>query len=1029
MIKLNTKLPNKLFHIADVHIRNLKRYEEYTKVFERLYKDVEESSKREFTGTIIVGDLVHDKLRITNELIIFTQEFLTKLAEFGPVFVSVGNHDYNENNLDRVLTLDSIIPKLDNVHYIRENDIYEFEDSNIVINNWDIRSKKKDYLRESIKDKEHIILYHGPVDGLTNDDNFVFRNKNYLQVNDFLLSKPKAVLLGDIHKRNVLHENPPIVMVGSTIQQHIRERIKGHGYCLWNTDDWTYEFKDLYNEHIFIILDVLDGVLIEDDKLTKDRILNIRLDIYNTSVHDINLIKDKLHKDYQIETLVENKVNIINSNVVINGTNTLSEESQIQMIKDYMIHYKEEDINNVVDMYKQLSSKLNIKSFTSSKIKLKKLEFHNLFIFGSKPVIIDFSQFDKSIVSITGVNGSGKTSIMSGLSYALFADSDKSSKPADVMNTSFDDYKTNVEFFIDNEEYRITREGERGYKGMVKEFVNFDNITKDISLNGVDRRETNKIIKEYIGDFDLFDLTTISTQNSNNKFINKSSKNMREVLSKILGFDVFEPLEKESYNLQKRSKDIYNLKLSELSNIKIKEITKELGLRNKLTKGLDKDIKNINEIITNQRIERDKLLTKTLNIKTYSEDYQDNLYRNISSYKKTIKNLESKLIINDTEIDNLLIRKNDLLDFYEDYDHSLNLIYKVEIDIEEYNKKIKHQKQLMKSIKSNFDTLKKNYDPECVCSNRKGIVEDIKKATDNYNEEAEIGKSLTNELNKSIEIFNNNRKIIEDNKTIKGVNIDIETLTSNNDKDTLKLEKTRTLLNNSETNLKDYINNKINIDKEKENKEDISKIDNEIKLSLDTQAAINSKIYNNNSSIISYNNTIERHDNLKLDLTKYSKDLKIYTDLRNVVSKDGLGLYMIKHKIKDLTEKINEIINHITTDFTIDILVDDNIDILKVDKYGIKSSMMLASTSQQFITSLGLRIVLSEFGYIPTYSTLLIDEGFSSLDEHSRYKVEEFMKILLKNYDNLLFISHDVELSNFADFNINTKNSPLGSYI
>ncbi len=51
-----------IIHIADVHIRNLKRHEEYRSVFEKVY-DVCRKKVEENKNTIIylAGDIVHAK--------------------------------------------------------------------------------------------------------------------------------------------------------------------------------------------------------------------------------------------------------------------------------------------------------------------------------------------------------------------------------------------------------------------------------------------------------------------------------------------------------------------------------------------------------------------------------------------------------------------------------------------------------------------------------------------------------------------------------------------------------------------------------------------------------------------------------------------------------------------------------------------------------------------------------------------------------------------------------------------------------
>ena len=48
----------KIYHIGDVHIRNLKRHKEYREVFSRLY-DYISTTKTEDSIIVLCGDIVH----------------------------------------------------------------------------------------------------------------------------------------------------------------------------------------------------------------------------------------------------------------------------------------------------------------------------------------------------------------------------------------------------------------------------------------------------------------------------------------------------------------------------------------------------------------------------------------------------------------------------------------------------------------------------------------------------------------------------------------------------------------------------------------------------------------------------------------------------------------------------------------------------------------------------------------------------------------------------------------------------------
>ena len=69
---------DRIYHIADVHVRNLKRHKEYRIVFNRLYTYIK-STKTPNSVIYIAGDIVHSKTDLSPESVDLVSEFFTKL--------------------------------------------------------------------------------------------------------------------------------------------------------------------------------------------------------------------------------------------------------------------------------------------------------------------------------------------------------------------------------------------------------------------------------------------------------------------------------------------------------------------------------------------------------------------------------------------------------------------------------------------------------------------------------------------------------------------------------------------------------------------------------------------------------------------------------------------------------------------------------------------------------------------------------------------------------------------------------------
>ena len=58
----------RIYHIADIHIRNLKRHTEYREVFDRLFNDIKVRGTED-SLIYLAGDLAHAKLEMSPELV------------------------------------------------------------------------------------------------------------------------------------------------------------------------------------------------------------------------------------------------------------------------------------------------------------------------------------------------------------------------------------------------------------------------------------------------------------------------------------------------------------------------------------------------------------------------------------------------------------------------------------------------------------------------------------------------------------------------------------------------------------------------------------------------------------------------------------------------------------------------------------------------------------------------------------------------------------------------------------------------
>jgi len=252
---------NKIIHYSDLHLKLYKQHKRDKKVLEQAFKlwKAEKPDRIVFTG-----DFVHSKNQMTPELINLMSWVMTETAKICKCVYLIGNHDFLENNMDRVDALSPIIDSLNNDNIIYYKDKGCYEDENIL---WCVYSLREHNTRPNIPestDKYKIGLFHGPIEGSSNDFGFIF-DDGY-SVDRF--EGCDVVFAGDIHKRQQfkIPGNKKAYMVGSTIIQNFGESIKNHGYGVYNVKKEKYKSFNLDNPQPYLNFMIKDIEDIENEK-------------------------------------------------------------------------------------------------------------------------------------------------------------------------------------------------------------------------------------------------------------------------------------------------------------------------------------------------------------------------------------------------------------------------------------------------------------------------------------------------------------------------------------------------------------------------------------------------------------------------------------------------------------------------------------------------------------------------------------------------------------------------------------------
>lgn len=421
---------NYIIQLSDIHIRLLKRHDEYKIIFKKFidFLNKIDSNVLSHTCLVITGDLFHTKTVLSPEAVDLCSYFLNECANILPVIIIPGNHDFllsNQNRLDNISPIINAL-KHKNITYIKNSGITTFRNitfvhfSAIDENNPEKYIKFKDIPYKLSYTSDYIIaLYHGTVNGALNSAGYVFNNRN---VDLPLFDGFDMVLLGDIHKYQVLQDynkklkKPLVAYAGSMIQQDHGELLNDHGFIIWQLNIPKINFVKLQNDYGYYTIRIENGKLITNIPNNLPNNLRIRTLCCNTVPSQVK----------QILNYIKNKYNIIESTFIRTDCDSSevvesADLEKLNISNVFDVNYQNELIskflqsNNISSNIIQNVQKLNIE--INSKIakekvpnnirwKPKKFEFNNMFSYGENNVI-DFTKL-KGIVGLFAQNAAGK---------------------------------------------------------------------------------------------------------------------------------------------------------------------------------------------------------------------------------------------------------------------------------------------------------------------------------------------------------------------------------------------------------------------------------------------------------------------------------------------------------------------------------------------------------------------------------------------------------------------------------------------
>jgi len=864
------------------------------------------------------------------------------------------------------------------------------------------------------------------------------------------------VLMGDIHKKQDLQAydetacKPIVHYCGSMIQQKHDEPLKGHGYSFWTLADKQYSHVEVPNEHGFFSVIMENGVVINDLSSIPKKV-KLRFVYKTTTMSEIKSALVDIKKlvevvDVSYQNLDKNKsltrISSSNGNIVLGDVNDQS--YQTKLLAGYLKQKLNVEDQATIDAILKINVDVNNlikKDDFSRNIRWTpiRFEFENMFSYGEGNVI-DFTKA-KDLIGIFAANTSGKSSIFSALTFCLFDKCERVTYAKNIMNDQKTTFSCKFEFELDGKRYFIKRDAKTDKKGKVKVDVKFWKVEngQDIDLNGEQRRNTNEVIREYLGSYEDFVLTSLSVQNGKNvaSIIDMGDADRKDLFAQFMGLTLFDRLHTAG---NERLREL----LIMLKTFRNDDYTGKLATYQNFLEQAELLFNSEQETLTSIGKQRDLIqqrvidTTKTLiTIDWNNGGSSENVpfldaHASLETAKVRLNNHKSIISVKEKDVEDVAKQLEQVqLDITNLESKNVSEAISQLRLFQEVKRNIEHKReQLKENYLRDMRIFEKaadiDYDPDCeFCVKHVGIIatdareaklrmEKIQTEASEIKIKLDSAESKISELDWSHEAnvkllgMLNTRNTLKDKqiKLMDSLNVSRQMLPKFEDQVKLIEQRIEQYNKNKEALVfNEEVNKKI-----AEIKKELGNVEYSYNTKSKTLTDISSKIAVCKNQISDITDKIAK---IKLVEDEY----KLYDLYCQAVSRNGIPFEVITATVPEIQSEVNSILTQ-CCEFTSEFETDGT-DIIPYIVYdGRKWLMSLTSGFERFALSLAIRVALINISNLPRPNFLVLDEGFGVLDAENLAEMSSLFAYLKSSFDFILIISHLEALRDMVDNHI-----------
>jgi DNA repair exonuclease SbcCD ATPase subunit len=693
--------------------------------------------------------------------------------------------------------------------------------------------------------------------------------------------------------------------------------------------------------------------------------------------------------------------------------NIMDKNYQRELMRGFLVSKNNGDyfdeivkIDDMVDN-KLLLSDVDVSPF--QKWFIKKIHFSNFLSYGPDQTL----DFDKcngiTVVESDPPNFGGKTVLTVDLLLFLFFNTTtKTQKAEEIFNRFRNDDKVSVrgEVLIDGDEYVISRTVERKMtkKGEwnVKTDLDFVKKLGDGTYQnfvGEQRRETEKFIKNAIGEMDDFLMTILTTASNLEELIDAKPTARGQVLSRFMGLEFLKRKEEAAKEVVSEFtrgmlSNVYNTETLKQEITDAKEVIKTT---NEDTEKTTKDLTDVQERLSTGQDFKDGLLNAK-----HTDIDQELVKLNPLTLKSDITNLEGEKERIEAQIKAVVVKEPS--SYYHEDQHDA-----IRRSINDKNVEKSHLSIQIEGI----DSLVKSLEGGVMCEHcgielinaelNKAKIAQKDELVEKYNKaskelaELEAQEKAFTQLKKDFEEY-------EKNKLIK------EKLEVSLEAQLLKIERAK-------DNLKRYEDSQEKIKTNQDIDAKLIKAQMRIDELINQKRELERRITQNGNVVTNANDKVKKNEDLiekiKLEFER-EKLYKIYLEL---FGKNGVSKIIMKTMMPIINQELQRLLQD-SSYFNLEIRINDKneVEFIMIDNStGIEKLMASGSGYERTIASMALRAVLTKICSLPKPNIVIMDEIFGKISNDNLELVGEFFRKIKEYFEKIFVITHNPLVSNWAD--------------